>query len=869
VTVNIMYSNANDGYVQSFDATYANSRNGTGSSVTVELAGGGYWGQNANSGYNSLQTFLEFSYTATAADMVTAAWYEMCVGSNLSTSVARNMEVSAFDWGGTITSADWRNATALAALTRYATVTSAQSAASVTVLRGGGDALVNALASSATHRVVVASSRTRAGNTPTSDEGSYFFTSETGPGTVYDPALVVLSVTRHTLTRVIGACAHLSDGSEAYLESNGSATPTITLKTYDGTTTTTVATLNTGSASATQFATPASLQGLTLCVDPSDNIYVVGASGFLTGTITAQAWQKVSGSYVQRTALNATMPAYSGGVLNNFASAYLSTSGNYVMVYGSHTASTGSSTQTFYALLSATVLLAGSGTLAVSTASPAIGPVFVTSSDLVDYPNPTGTGLDIATYTAQYVSVLTYGTNDQTAAADVTVASGTTNAAPMNTSRITISQNPNSRARVVPIPSQNARAEIAAGQVVVRNFSNSVIASVDLTTVASFPNNVADLATWDAIYDPASNKIWVYYLDTANNRRLMRTAVSLTTLAGTNEEIQISAAVGGVGTSNLAIRLPRGAVNERRLRIAVANNASGTLSTVYVADTLNVAPDAPTLNAVSGFDAGTSKAFTWTSSDVNTTDAQTAYQLQIINVSTSATAFDTGKVTSGTSSFTLPASSISNSGSYQWKVRTYDKSDTVGPYSANSAFTTAAGGTVTITTPATDNAAGINTANVPITWSVSGATQAQYRLRVVRTSDGVQMSDTGFVVSAATTANAMGLATGVEYRVEVTIKDGGGVSSNIGTRLVTSNFSSPTAPVVTLSQGSTYVLVSVSNPTPPGDQPEVSVNALYRRLTGGSDTSWVQIASLPYNGVYRDYAVAAGVSYDYQVKGSS
>lgn len=68
--------------------------------------------------------------------------------------------------------------------------------------------------------------------------------------------------------------------------------------------------------------------------------------------------------------------------------------------------------------------------------------------------------------------------------------------------------------------------------------------------------------------------------------RLMRTGVSMVTCLTDQSEVEVSAAVGASGPTNLAVRAPRGQVDERRIMLAIANRSSGgALSLQYVFDT--------------------------------------------------------------------------------------------------------------------------------------------------------------------------------------------------------------------------------------------------------------------------------------------
>jgi hypothetical protein len=324
--------------------------------------------------------------------------------------------------------------------------------------------------------------------------------------------------------------------------------------------------------------------------------------------------------------------------------------------------------------------------------------------------------------------------------------------------------------------------------------------------------------------------------------------------------------VAGAGT-NVSIRVSRGTLNERKIKIDVANVNGTTYTTFTTYDSLNVAPNPPTLGSISTFNATTAKTFSWTFNDANTADAQTAYQLQIQRVSDSVVVYDTAKVASGTSSATVPANTLVNAVAYQWRVMTWDLADAAGAWSPYSAFSTTSAATVTITSPATDGTV-INTDSVAIVWTVAGATQAQFRPQITNLTTGA-VTDGGYRSSTATTFTWTGLSPSATYQASITIKDSGGVESNPGFRTFTTDFVNPMEPTFTIAAGDTYIELDITNPDSTGSEPEVDHNDVYRKLTSEPDTSYIRIASVPYNGTYRDYAVKSSQSYDYKVAGVS
>ena len=97
----------------------------------------------------------------------------------------------------------------------------------------------------------------------------------------------------------------------------------------------------------------------------------------------------------------------------------------------------------------------------------------------------------------------------------------------------------------------------------------------------------------------------------------------------------------------------------------------------------NEAPNAPTLDGPAEgerFNPSANVTFTWTFSDPDSGDSQSAYRLQLDDDSDfSSPIIDTGKVDSASSNTTqtLP----SNVGLYYWRVKTWDSSGEEGPYS--------------------------------------------------------------------------------------------------------------------------------------------------------------------------------------------
>lgn len=246
------------------------------------------------------------------------------------------------------------------------------------------------------------------------------------------------------------------------------------------------------------------------------------------------------------------------------------------------------------------------------------------------------------------------------------------------------------------------------------------------------------------------------------------------------------------------------------------NGTSPYTSTVYeIFLGFNTAPNAPTgLNRVN-FDAADAADFTWSFSDPDSGNTQSAYQLLISRVSDGVTVKDTGKMASTTSKYTLPATSLTNPNQYQWQVRTWDQSDAVGPYSSLASFYTSAKPTVSITDPAADGAI-VSTSSLTVQWSISDPEsegQSAYQVKLASSADAV-LWDTGKVSDTGARSRTIGytLANSTSYKVKITVWDAKDVKSVETVRTFTVSFTPPYAPTVSTAANSGYLAVTINNP---------------------------------------------------------
>jgi len=125
-----------------------------------------------------------------------------------------------------------------------------------------------------------------------------------------------------------------------------------------------------------------------------------------------------------------------------------------------------------------------------------------------------------------------------------------------------------------------------------------------------------------------------------------------------------------------------------RIDYVFTAGASSPYNVTYDYLTINL-PNAPTLNSPSAnyrFNPSASVTFTWTFSDNDTGDSQSAYQLQIGNSDFSIIYLDTGKVMSTSTSTNRTLPSNMTIGLYYWRVKTWDSTDGEGAWSSGRAI---------------------------------------------------------------------------------------------------------------------------------------------------------------------------------------
>jgi hypothetical protein len=291
----------------------------------------------------------------------------------------------------------------------------------------------------------------------------------------------------------------------------------------------------------------------------------------------------------------------------------------------------------------------------------------------------------------------------------------------------------------------------------------------------------------------------------------------------------------------------------------------------------NTAPNSPTSLSPNGttIDKDITQRFSWTFSDPDASDVQSAYDLRYqVSGSGSWTT-----VSGGATAYHDFAGGSFSAGDYEWQVRTTDNGGLTGGYSSSATFTAAATPTApTISDPTSGGT--VNSDPYVVTWTAPS--QEAYQVRTVADlagspDTGTVYQDTGTVASSSTRSQSMTFATNsrtehVQVRVRVS-----GLWSSWASHSVLVSYTSPPIPTITVTADDTTaaITIAVTNPAPSGSEPAVSSNEVWVRvaLGGRQDVDrtvgddGIRIATGVANGgSYVDRAIASGTDYQYRVR---
>jgi hypothetical protein len=861
-------SGTTDGYIQSNSTVYNTAR--AGASLSADTSGSfALAGQDKQGAtYYCTEAFYQWAYTAVASneELVTARIALKFHNTEGTSGTVRNYEVREKDWGTGLTTADWVAGEDINNLDAMGAVHTLSSG--VTPLKEyqlARDPLLERIRTGVSPlRVAVFTDRHRNGNAPTGEEFGDFGTANGSEG----PTLAIATMTLSDLSRVGAASVQLTDGTSVWLD--GSSGLDLNYAT-SGTGSNAIATVPSGSGEGDIDTDVAGWQTIALCRDDSDNLYVVGKVGSDFNTIVIRGYEKGVGySWTAWFAKTIAMPAYglnTDVAINNLTAVWHNTSNlGHVVVVAAHHTGQGDAEQLCWVSLSVNNLAAGINAVAHSGVDPLWLGLDSPTKTGTQMTNDVGNGLDSwavgrTGFTVSFDGVEdVHGQPSHIAFGKYTISTtGTISSAssvPLASFTHGANSTPDTYIKLVPIGSDRI-AVCFAGRIRVYNYSGSLLGSGTITAAAGDLYATPNL---DYVYDPVGNKLWVYFV--SSTRTVARQPLALS-----NYSIGASATVGNVGVSGdtcNGLRVARGQLNERHVRVDVGLRSSGGVYSVgAIEDNFNVVPDPPVVGTRADFDAANAATFTWSFNDDNTDDSQTAYQLQIFDQADNSLDYDSLKTASVNASHILPGGSLVNSKSYYWKVRVYDLADAVSDYSAQGTFSTLSTAITTITTPAADNPSDAISSRYTVAWSTTVITQAKYRLVLVNTQTGVTVLDTGYVTSTDTSRELSSLENGVAYRVEVTVRNAVDVTSTTGTRLITPAFANPPVPTIDVTAGDSYVQIAVSNPDPTALESNPDHNDVYR-AEADSDV-FIKIGEVEVDGTYRDYNVRSGRTYQWKV----
>lgn len=898
----LSYAESNDRWIRSSSSNYSTALNGA--NFVINEDDSGVYGQTYASSENVRyvrQYFVQFNYSIPAGQQPVGGHWAIRNNSTQGTNVNRNMEIYAFDWGGSVTSADWRTPSQINAMELEGNLLQTNNNSPNAWTFTGIRRIFGHMFETGNKRYVIVSNRNRTQSSPSQVEYNSFASSRTASA-ANRPHMVVGLNTVNAMSGIVAAQVQLSNGDSIVLERStvdrvfqllvihrtAAGVPTTLWESYESTT-------------LLENDNILGSHSYSMCRDNRDNFYIIDSTWSRTDRLNIHAFIKGSGNnWTQQGVKQVTLPAEDGQAnVQAVASTWHDVGSGRIAIFAvTDWGRAVDGAQSSYALVDSSLLRDNaSGNHVVQTGKTGdmgatARPSIVGRNNAV---NATGTLFDAHTdswlpRSGYLISGERSNLLGSTGAVSVGRYMVHSNALNFNTWSTAIMDNsggfavydPDAKARIINVaPHQFVKITVddradwgltldhfsvdAQGT----GFTKHATIQLDQESVPGFPTGgaLASTSLWDAVYFPPDNSVWIYYFDDSDDRRLLRTSVSLSDDLALQNSVEVDDAVGSTGGEVHAIRVQRNRlVTDSVLVTASYETSGGDHLYDYIQDRINVPPTQPTLNAVNNFDSTLAQTFTWNFLDPNLVDSQTAYEVEIIRQSDSSVEYNSGKVSSTSSSHNLPSNTIDNNVDYYWRVRVWDVADAVSPWSAQRTFSTSNTGVVDITDPAVDNPPEVFTRDYLVQWSLAGASQEEFRVRVVRVNDNVEHTDTGWVTSSVQEYLILNLLSDVEYRIEVTTRQSL-VESNTATRLVTTHYSTPEQPIVrlTVSNEVEFVLVSVENPEPRGDRPNPTLNEIYRRPLDSVE-QFYKVGETSPNSSFRDYTVASGMRYEYKVR---
>jgi hypothetical protein len=305
-------------------------------------------------------------------------------------------------------------------------------------------------------------------------------------------------------------------------------------------------------------------------------------------------------------------------------------------------------------------------------------------------------------------------------------------------------------------------------------------------------------------------------------------------------------------------------------RAKVTNNSTGYVTpwstTVQFSQSHTPAASVQTPTGGQTYGYVASPTFYWQFSDASSVDAQTAYQLVIEDNATGTVIYDSAKVTSSAKQQSVALSTAYKNVQLRWRVRVYDRGDTVSAWTGYGLFVLADTPIVTIVTP-TDTIPVDNGAPT-FSWSVSipsGGTQksATVDVRLQSTNELIWTSTVQGTIMSVKPQTVI-LRNSEDYYLSISVTDTENLTGNAVLNFTTLydapdsiGYNIDAIDVDTLG----YVAVNWADADPDDLFAEWKV---YRRIGSGE---WTLLAEIPDQNVrdYRDYLVNAGETYSYSV----
>jgi hypothetical protein len=183
-----VFADAADGRVRANHATYANARTGSGATMYSDTTSG-YYGQDL--GFYANEYFVSFDTSSIPDDNVVSNPVLSLTYFENSSDTNFIAQARLYDWGATLTTADWVSGDDLSSLPLLATWDT-NSFTGVNTYQAfiSEPAFANAINKTGFTRIIISSSRHLAGNEPTGIEYMGINSADVA-GTTYDPKLVL------------------------------------------------------------------------------------------------------------------------------------------------------------------------------------------------------------------------------------------------------------------------------------------------------------------------------------------------------------------------------------------------------------------------------------------------------------------------------------------------------------------------------------------------------------------------------------------------------------------------------------------------------------------------------------------------------